>query len=97
MIIFGMINWPYAIILLVFVYTYAIMITTISIVWDQLAFRHYRSWKEVAQLCVAPFFEFLIYHPLIVVFSLMGYWDFLTGKKGSWGNMQRQGFGGTKK
>lgn len=97
MIIFGVINWPYAIILLVFVYTYAIMITTISIVWDQLAFRHYRSWKEVAQLCVAPFFEFLIYHPLIVVFSLMGYWDFLTGKKGSWGNMQRQGFGGTKK
>lgn len=96
MIVFGVINWPWAMILLLFVYTYAIMITTLSIVWDQLAFRYYRSWKEVAQLCIVPFFEFIFYHPLIVVFSLMGYWDFLTGKKGSWGNMQRQGFGGAK-
>lgn len=97
MVIFGVINWPYALILLFFVYTYAIMITTLSIVWDQLAFRYYRTWKEVAQLCIMPFFEFLLYHPMIVIFSLMGYWDFITGKKGTWGNMQRQGFGGTKR
>lgn len=97
MAVFGVINWPFALLLLVFVYTYAIMITTLAIVWDQLAFRYYRTWREVGQLCIMPFFEFLLYHPMIVIFSLVGYWDFLTGKKGAWGNMQRQGFGGVKK
>ena len=95
--IFGMINWPFALLLLGFVYTYSVMITTMAIVWDQLAFRYYRSWREVGKLCIMPFFEFLLYHPMIVIFSLKGYLDFLTGKKAAWGNMQRQGFSQQKK
>ena len=91
----GAINAEYAILLLVFVYMYSIMITTISILWDQLAFRHYKSFKEVLLLCSTPFLEFLLYHPMIVVFSIRGYYYFLTGKKHSWGNMQRKGFGNT--
>ncbi|MGN8036305.1 glycosyltransferase family 2 protein [Chitinophaga sp. 22321] len=94
--IMGRINWPYALLLLLFVYTYSVMITTISILWDQLSFRYYKSWKEVLYLCMTPFMEFLLYHPLIVVYSLRGYYYFLTGKKSTWGNMQRQGFGKKK-
>lgn len=90
--IMGLINWPTAIILLIFVYTYSIMITTLAILWDQLTFRYYRSWKEVAFLCMTPFMEFFLYHPLIVLFALRGYFYFLTGKKSTWGNMQRRGF-----
>jgi cellulose synthase/poly-beta-1,6-N-acetylglucosamine synthase-like glycosyltransferase len=89
----GAINGEFAILLLVFVYLYSVMITTIAILWDQLAFRHYRTAKEVLLLCTTPFLEFLLYHPMIVVFSIRGYYYFLTGKKHSWGNMQRQGFG----
>ncbi|HTJ11084.1 MAG TPA: glycosyltransferase [Dinghuibacter sp.] len=91
----GEINPEYAILLLVFVYMYSIMITTIAILWDQLAFRHYKSFREVLLLCTTPFLEFLLYHPMIVLFSIRGYYYFLTGKKHSWGNMQRQGFGNT--
>ncbi|MGO4290496.1 glycosyltransferase family 2 protein [Chitinophaga sp. RAB17] len=90
------INWPYALLLLLFVYTYSIMITTISILWDQLSFRYYKTWKEVAYLCFTPFMEFLLYHPLIVINSLRGYYNFLTGRRSTWGNMQRQGFGKKK-
>lgn len=97
MAIFGMINWPYAVLLLVFVYTYAIMITTLSILWDQLSFRYYKTWKEVLYLCFTPFMEFLLYHPLTVIFALKGYNEFIFGKKTTWGNMQRQGFGTKKK
>ncbi|SEW41037.1 glycosyltransferase family 2 protein [Chitinophaga arvensicola] len=93
----GQVNWPYASMLLLFVYTYAVMITTIAILWDQLSFRYYKKWWEVAYLCLTPFMEFLLYHPLIVFFSLRGYYYFLTGKKSTWGNMQRQGFGKKKK
>ncbi len=90
--ILGFINWPTAIILLVFVYSYAIMITTLAILYDQITFRYYNSWRDVLLLCLTPFFEFFIYHPLIVFFSLRGYWFFLTGKKAGWGVMQRRGF-----
>lgn len=90
--IMGFINWPTAIILLVFVYTYAIMITTLAILYDQITFRYYNTWRDVLLLCLTPFLEFFIYHPLIVFFSLRGYYFFLTGKKAGWGNMQRRGF-----
>jgi len=89
----GLINWPFALLLLLFVYSYSVMITTLAILWDQLTFRYYRTWREVAFLCLTPFMEFLFYHPLIVFFSIRGYYYFLTGKKSTWGNMQRQGFG----
>ncbi|MCM5528104.1 glycosyltransferase [Parasegetibacter sp. NRK P23] len=92
MAVLGYINWPFALLLLAFVYTYSVMITTVAIVWDQLTFRYYKTWKEVGLLCLTPFLEFLLYHPLVVFFSLRGYYYFLTGKKSTWGNMQRQGF-----
>jgi cellulose synthase/poly-beta-1,6-N-acetylglucosamine synthase-like glycosyltransferase len=89
----GTINTDYALILLCFVYLYSVMITTISILWDQMVFRSYKTTKEVMLLCLTPFLEFLLYHPINVLFSIRGYYYFLTGKKHSWGNMQRRGFG----
>lgn len=96
LIVSGNVNVPYALLLLAFVYSYSIMITTAAILWDQLAFKHYRTWREVLLLCSTTLFEFVLYHPMNVVFSLRGYYYFLTGKKHSWGNMQRQGFGQPK-
>lgn len=87
------INWPFAKILLLFVYTYSVMITTLAILWDQLTYRYYKSWREVLGICLMAFLEPIIYHPLIVFFALKGYFNFATNRKHSWGNMQRQGFG----
>jgi cellulose synthase/poly-beta-1,6-N-acetylglucosamine synthase-like glycosyltransferase len=92
----GNINGVYALLLLGFVYAYSIMITTAAVLWDQMAFRYYKSWREVLFLCSTALMEFIFYHPLIVIFSLRGYYYFLTGKKHSWGDMQRQGFGQAK-
>ncbi|WP_223152057.1 glycosyltransferase family 2 protein [Chitinophaga qingshengii] len=87
------INWQYAIVLLLFVYLYAVMITTLAIWWDHMTYHYYKTWREVIGLAMMAFLEPLLYHPLIVFFALRGYYYFLTGKKHSWGNMQRQGFG----
>ncbi len=86
------VNWPYAIILLVFVYTYSVMISTLAVLWDQLTFQYYKTWGDVVRICAMVFIEMLIYHPLIVIFALRGYFFYLTNRKHSWGNMQRQGF-----
>jgi cellulose synthase/poly-beta-1,6-N-acetylglucosamine synthase-like glycosyltransferase len=89
---FGNVNWPYAIILLIFVYTYSVMISTFAVLWDQLTFQYYKTWGDVVRVCAMVFIEMLVYHPLIVFFALRGYYFFLTNRKHSWGNMQRQGF-----
>ena len=92
LIIFGMVNWPYAIILLVFVYTYSVMISSLAVLWDQLTFQYYKTWKDVVRIASMVFVEMLIYHPLIVIFALRGYYFHLSNRKHTWGNMQRRGF-----
>lgn len=95
-IITGSINWHNALILLAFVYCYSVMITTLAVLWDQITYKHYKTWREVIGLALMAFIEPFIYHPLIVFFALRGYFNFVTGKKHTWGNMQRQGFGQKK-
>jgi cellulose synthase/poly-beta-1,6-N-acetylglucosamine synthase-like glycosyltransferase len=97
LIITKQINWPFAIILIVFVYTYSVMITTMALLWDQITFKYYKTWNEVIGLCLMAFLEPFIYHPLIMFFAIKGYFNFVTGRKHVWGNMQRQGFGAPKK
>jgi len=97
LIITGQINWPFAIILIIFVYTYSVMITTLALLWDQITFRYYNNWSEVIGLCLMAFLEPFVYHPLIVLFAIRGYFNFITGRKHVWGDMQRQGFGQKKK
>ena len=72
------------------------MITTLAIWWDQMTYRYYKTWREVMGLALMAFLEPFVYHPLIVFFALRGYYFFIVGKKHTWGNMQRQGFGQKK-
>jgi cellulose synthase/poly-beta-1,6-N-acetylglucosamine synthase-like glycosyltransferase len=96
LIITGNINWHYALILLLFVYLYSVMITTLAVLWDQKTYHYYKTWREVIGLALMAFIEPFVYHPLIVFFALRGYYFFMIGKKSNWGNMQRQGFGKRK-
>lgn len=97
LIVTRQINWPNAIILIVFVYTYSVMITTVALLWDQITFKYYKTWGETIGLCLMAFLEPFLYHPLIMFFALKGYFNFIIGKKHVWGNMQRQGFNAHKK
>ena len=97
LIVTGQINWPFAIILIVFVYTYSVMITTLALLWDQITFKYYKTWGETIGLCLMAFLEPFIYHPLIMFFAIKGYFNFITGRAHVWGNMQRQGLGAQKK
>jgi cellulose synthase/poly-beta-1,6-N-acetylglucosamine synthase-like glycosyltransferase len=88
----GVINWPFALLILLFVYSYSVLISTIAILWDQLTFRSYTTWREALGLCLMPFLEMFIYHPLALYSSLRGYVFFLIRKKQVWGDMDRRGF-----
>jgi len=91
-IITGQITWPYAIALLVFIYSFSVMITIISVLWDEITGMKYQKKSEVLKLCAAAIVEPLVYHPLVLFFSIRGNWFFLTGRKLHWGIMTRSGF-----
>lgn len=86
------INWPNALILILFVYMFSVMITTLAILWDQITFRQYDSWRNVVGLCLMAFLEPFIYHPLVMFFALRGNFFFMTRRNLAWGTMTRQGF-----
>lgn len=97
LIVSGQINWPYALVLLLFVYSFSVMITIISVLWDEITGMKYERKRDVFKLCLAALAEPFIYHPLVVFFALRGNFFFLTGKKLQWGEMTRTGFGGEHK
>ncbi len=88
----GQINWEYAIILLIYVYTFSVTITVFAILWDELIYKQYSSKMEVFKLCCVALLEPIFYHPLVVFFAIKGDFYSITGKKLSWGNMGRAGF-----
>ena len=91
LIVTHQVNWEYAVILLVYVYSFSVTITILSIFWDETTQPQYGSKTEVFKLCAAALLEPIVYHPLVVFFALKGNFYAITGKTLQWGNMQRQG------
>ncbi|PWH85418.1 glycosyltransferase family 2 protein [Brumimicrobium oceani] len=78
--------------MLFFVYLLGVTISLVAISFDILTKKHYQSYTEYIRLVIFSSLEAVLYHPLIVVFSINGYFQFLTRKDFSWGAMTRQGF-----
>lgn len=92
LIITNQINWPFAIILLAFIYSFSVMITIISILWDEISGSSYTKKREIFKLCLAAMVEPFVFHPLVLFFSIKGNWFFFTKRKLKWGEMTRKGF-----
>ncbi len=95
--LFGYINWNFAPLILLYSYTFAIMISCVVIIWDQMTFKYYNTSREVLTLFLTAFIEPILYHPMIMFFSLKGYYSFITSRELAWGTMTRQGFETEKK
>lgn len=92
LILTNQVNWYNAFIILLYSYTFSVMISTMVILWDQITFKYYKTFREVLSLVLMVFLESFIYHPLIMFFAIRGYYDYLTSKEFEWGSMTRQGF-----
>jgi len=94
---YGYINWNFAPLILFYSYTFAIMISSVVIIWDQMTFKYYNTTREVLTLFLTAIIEPILYHPLIMFFSLKGYFSFVTSRELAWGTMTRQGYETEKK
>lgn len=81
--------------MLFFVYLIGVTMSLVTIFYDMMVKKHYKSFGEYLKLVLFSSFEAIFYHPFIVFFSLRGYWQFLTQKNFQWGAMTRHGFGET--
>jgi len=91
LIIKGDVNWIMAKYIFFYSYTFSIMIGTMAILLDNYVEKHYRTKYEVLKLWFIILLEPFIYHPLLIFFSIKGYFNFFTSRKMEWGTMTRQG------
>lgn len=91
---FGLLNWHFFLLLLMFVYFFAILFSVIALYSEERTFHKYPKQVDFFKLLLAAFIEPVYFHPLAVYAALLGYKEKIMGTKG-WGEMTRKGF--TKK
>lgn len=93
-ITFGLLNWHFFFLLLLFVYTFAVFFSVIALFSEEQTYHKYPKQRDFFKLLLAAFIEPLYFHPMTVYAALVGYKEKILGTKG-WGEMTRKGF--TKK
>ena len=90
-IILGLLYWHFFILLVIFVYTFAIMFSVIALYSEERTYHKYPKRKDFLKLFLGALIEPIYFHPMAVYASLVGYVEKIKGTKG-WGEMTRKGF-----
>lgn len=97
MLTFFSINIKVFIILLLFVFSFSLFFSSFSIFYETYIFNRYKGFKFLAKAILTAMVEIVIYHPLNVVFALLGNFTFfIKGDRKSWGVMTRTAFDASK-
>jgi cellulose synthase/poly-beta-1,6-N-acetylglucosamine synthase-like glycosyltransferase len=91
----GSLNLPFFLLLFLFVYTFAISLTTWAILFEEITFHKYRRKRDVLRLIGTAMLEPFFY-PVHTYFAVRGNLEAMRGKK-SWGKAERSGFQEKKK
>lgn len=85
------INWLSAVIMFLAIYIFCLLLSIVIIFYDYTLGGSYKKLSSYLWILMAAALEPFIYHPLVVFYSLRGYWNHIRGKKASWGVMTRTG------
>ncbi|NSW93488.1 MAG: glycosyltransferase family 2 protein [Bacteroidales bacterium] len=83
-------NWQFYLLLFIFVYTFAVCLSTWAILFEEITFHKYKRKRDVLKLLAIAFVEPFIY-PVYTFFAVKGNLQAMRGKK-SWGKAERTGF-----
>ncbi|MFO7754593.1 MAG: glycosyltransferase family 2 protein, partial [Bacteroidales bacterium] len=89
--ILGLINWPFFLLLFLFIYTFAVSLSTWSVLFEEITFHKYERRRDVLRLLAVGLLEPFFY-PVHALFAVIGNIQFLRGKKGWGGAAERRGF-----
>jgi|WetSurMetagenome_2_1015567.scaffolds.fasta_scaffold00005_177 poly-beta-1,6-N-acetyl-D-glucosamine synthase len=88
-------NWPFYLLLFLFVYSFAVLLSTWAVLFEEITFHKYRRKRDVLKLLSVGFLEPFFY-PFHTYYAIRGNLEALRGKKG-WGTAERKGFEKKKK
>jgi len=86
------INWEFFFLLYLFIYSFAIFMSSWSVLFEELTFHKYERKRDVLRLLAVAFVEPLIY-PMVAWFSVKGNYQYIRGVKG-WGTIVKKGANG---
>jgi hypothetical protein len=89
-LISGVLSKAFFLQFLLFGYAFATLISIGSVLLEEMTFRRYSDWREVARLLIYCLFEHFPYRQLTMVWRLQGIWQYLRGDL-QWGSMKRVG------
>ncbi|MDF1570541.1 MAG: SPOR domain-containing protein [Bacteroidales bacterium] len=89
--IIGRLNVPFFLLLLGFVYFFAVSVSIWSVLFEEISFHKYEKRRDVLKLMLTAFLEPLFYHPVAMLMNVKGNIDKLF-KKSTWGRQERAGF-----
>lgn len=93
----GGISWFSFFVTFLAIYAFSYMLSTFVVFYDYILGSSYTSRMSYLKLLLAATFEPIIYHPLIVISSLVGYFRYITRQKAVWVSMERTGMKHKKK
>lgn len=86
----GMLGRQFFLLFLIFGYAFATLISIGSVLLEEMTYRRYSDWREVARLLLYCLFEHFPYRQLTLVWRLQGIWQYLRGDL-TWRAMKRTG------
>jgi cellulose synthase/poly-beta-1,6-N-acetylglucosamine synthase-like glycosyltransferase len=86
----GMLSRDFFIQFMIFGYAFATVISLGSVLQEELTYKRYNDWKDVARLVSYCFLEHFPYRQLHMVWRLQGLWQFLRGDM-TWRPLERKG------
>lgn len=75
---------------LIFGYAFATVISIGSVLQEEITYKRYNDWKDVARLITYCFLEHFPYRQLHMIWRLQGFWEYLRGDN-AWKPMKRTG------
>ncbi len=86
----GALSWSFFLQFVLFGYGFATMISIGSVLQEELTYKRYSDWQDVARLVSYCFLEHFPYRQLHMIWRLQGLWQYLRGDM-AWRPLKRQG------
>jgi len=91
----GVLSREFFVQFLIFGYAFATMLSIGSVLLEEITFRRYNDWKDMARLVTYCVFEHFPYRQFHMIWRLQGLWQYLRGDV-VWKPLQRVGFRGAE-
>jgi cellulose synthase/poly-beta-1,6-N-acetylglucosamine synthase-like glycosyltransferase len=88
--ILGLLSRQFLLLFLVFGYAFATLISIGAVLLEEMTYRRYSDWREVARLLLYCLVEHFPYRQLTMIWRLQGLWQYLRGDL-KWGELKRVG------